>query len=64
MNDNNITEAIYIGDTVKDYQASRGAEIPFIHAKYGFEPEFEYEYYIESIEQLPNYLNYIEQRKS
>ena len=64
MKDNNITEAIYIGDTVRDYQASQGANIPFIHAKYGFEPEFEYKYYVNSIGQLPDFLEYIENKKN
>lgn len=64
MSDNNIEEAIYIGDTIRDYQASYEANIPFIHAKYGFEPEFEYPHYINSFEQLPDFLEKIEQIKN
>lgn len=64
IDDNNITSAIYIGDTTRDYQASQDANIPFIHAKYGFEPEFDYKYFIKSIEQLPDFLDNIEQIKN
>lgn len=64
IRDNDIDHAIYIGDTFKDYTASKDANIPFIHAKYGFEPEFEYPHYINSIEQLPDFLDNIEQIKN
>ena len=36
MNRNNVKNAIFIGDTEKDYEASKEAEIIFIYAKYGF----------------------------
>lgn len=36
MERNNIKNAVYIGDTVKDYAAAKDAGIPFIHASYGF----------------------------
>lgn len=36
MNRNNVKNAIFIGDTEKDYEASKEARIPFIHAIYGF----------------------------
>lgn len=33
---NNVTDAVYIGDTQGDYEATQIAQIPFIFAKYGF----------------------------
>ncbi len=33
---NNIDKAIYVGDTILDYEAAKKAGIPFIHATYGF----------------------------
>lgn len=53
MRRNGIEEAIYIGDTTRDYKASIMASIPFIHAKYGFDQELEVEHTIEDITELP-----------
>ena len=36
MRRNGFDRAIYIGDTVKDYEAAVLAGVPFIHAAYGF----------------------------
>ena len=36
MKDHNITDAVYIGDTQGDYEATRDAGIDFIWADYGF----------------------------
>lgn len=36
MKRNNLTDAIYVGDTQGDYEATQMAQIPFIFAKYGF----------------------------
>lgn len=36
MKRNNLTDAVYIGDTQGDYEATQMAQIPFIFAKYGF----------------------------
>lgn len=33
---NNILKAIYVGDTVKDYESSNKNELPFVWAEYGF----------------------------
>ena len=56
MERNNIQNAIYVGDTQKDYEASKMAGIDFIHAKYGFAKQLKFEKYIDSIEQLPDFL--------
>ncbi|QJW49206.1 HAD family hydrolase [bacterium BFN5] len=36
MRRNHITDAIYVGDTQGDYEATQKAKVPFIFAKYGF----------------------------
>ncbi|GAA4439978.1 HAD family hydrolase [Pontibacter saemangeumensis] len=33
---NNLKEAVYVGDTKGDYDASQQAGVPFIYARYGF----------------------------
>ena len=53
IQDYNIEKAVYIGDTKKDMEASKKANIPFIQARYGFGENLETEYYIDSIEELP-----------
>jgi len=51
---NNIVDAIYVGDTNKDYQAAKGNNIKFIWAKYGFGFCDNYYKYIEDISELCN----------
>lgn len=36
MERNQITDAVYVGDTQGDYEATQKAKVPFIFAKYGF----------------------------
>lgn len=57
---NDINLAIYVGDTIKDYEATIGAKIDFIQAKYGFGDDLKTEYSIEDISQLPELLDNIE----
>ena len=33
---NNLKDAVYIGDTMGDYNATKETGLPFIHAAYGF----------------------------
>lgn len=56
---NNIENAIYVGDTQKDYEASQMASIDFIYAKYGFAKDLKFENHIDSIDQLPDLLKRI-----
>jgi len=56
MERNNIKNAIYVGDTLKDYEATKIANIEFIHAKYGFERELNFKYSIDDIIELPGIL--------
>lgn len=53
---NNIKKAVYVGDTIKDFEASKSAEIQFIQAKYGFGQDLKAEYFVNKITELPNIL--------
>jgi len=57
---NNIKKAIYVGDTIKDKEASKEAKLEFIHAKYGFDKKLKHKYQIEKISELPNLLKTID----
>lgn len=50
---NNLDKAVYVGDTQGDYNATKIAGIPFIHAKYGFGKIDEETYFINAISELP-----------
>lgn len=60
VNMNKEENNYYIGDIKKDMEATIEAGITFIHAKYGFEPTLETKYYINSIKDLENLINTIE----
>ncbi len=51
--DNKLVKSIYVGDTIKDLEATKLINIPFIQAKYGFGNDLKTSYYIDSIEELP-----------
>lgn len=50
----NFDDAVYVGDTMIDYEESKKANVKFIHAKYGFGKDVKSEYYINDIIELPN----------
>lgn len=52
MKRNNLKRAVYVGDTEGDLKASKIADIPFIYAGYGFGDVKEYDYSIDSIDEL------------
>ena len=54
INDYNIKNYVYIGDTQKDLEATKVADVPFIQAKYGFGEDLKTDFYIDSIEELPS----------
>lgn len=56
VNDYNIENAVYVGDTLKDMEASNMARIPFVCAKYGFGNNLETKYYINELKELPKVL--------
>lgn len=50
---NNLGNSVYIGDTQGDFNAARVAEIPFIHARYGFGEISEPVVFVESACEIP-----------
>lgn len=56
---NNIKNAIYVGDTIKDFEASKIAELKFVQAKYGFGEDLKTDHSIENISELPKALKKI-----
>lgn len=59
IKDYNLLKSVYIGDTRKDLEATKVANIPFIHAKYGFCNDLKTNYYINSIKELPKIITQI-----
>ena len=57
IENNNIEKAVYVGDTIKDKEASTYAGIPFIYANYGFGDLTNEKYYINGIKYLSNILD-------
>lgn len=53
MERNGIKEAIYVGDTKGDYEATKEAEIPFIFARYGFGEVENPKLSVDNIAELP-----------
>ncbi len=51
---NNISKAIYVGDTKKDYESASKVKLPFIWAEYGFEKCNKYYKKIKDISELIN----------
>ena len=49
---NNLKNPIYIGDTEGDMKAAKIADIPFVYAKYGFGSVLNYDYSINSFDEL------------
>ncbi len=56
INENRIDNAVYIGDTIIDYESAKANNIPFIQAKYGFGKDLNTKYSIKGIKELPNVL--------
>ena len=52
MKRNNITSAVYVGDTAGDEQSARVAGIPFIFAEYGFGEAVKPDYTIKEFSEL------------
>lgn len=57
MERNSVQKAIYVGDTQKDADSAREAEIPFIYARYGFGDVEAYKYHIDKFEELLEYFD-------
>lgn len=52
MSRNDIENAIYVGDTAGDFEATRVANIPFIYVTYGFGNIDTYEYAVDHIDDI------------
>jgi phosphoglycolate phosphatase len=52
MERNNIEQAVYVGDTMKDKEAAEFAKIPFVYASYGFGQVDQFDYKIDDIKDL------------
>ena len=52
IEENNLDDVIYVGDTNIDKEATLVANIPFIYAKYGFGEVKDYDYAIEEFKDL------------
>lgn len=59
MERNQLKKVVYIGDTLGDYSATQEANVPFIHASYGFGQVPEAKYRLREIAELPQLLNSI-----
>ena len=59
MERNQLKKVVYIGDTLGDYSATQEANVPFIHASYGFGQVAEAKYRLREIAELPQLLNSI-----
>lgn len=59
ISDNEIAKAVYVDDTRKDQLAAEEAQIPFVHAKYGFDKDFSSEYSINEFVELPKIIRKI-----
>jgi phosphoglycolate phosphatase len=60
MERNNVTKAVYVGDTAGDEQSARDAGIPFIFATYGFGKAVNPDYELDEFCKLPEIINNIE----
>lgn len=54
MERNGLTEVVYVGDTLGDYQACLEAEVPFIFVEYGFGDVPDAKTRIKTIRELPD----------
>lgn len=59
MKRNNVTRAVYVGDTLGDEESARVAGIPFIYASYGFGETKSPDYVIEEFAQLPQVMKQV-----
>lgn len=53
---NSLAHSIYVGDTEGDLKSARFAGIPFVYARYGFGYVKEYDYVIDSFDELLKFI--------
>ncbi len=59
MERNNVTRAVYVGDTAGDEESARVAGIPFVYASYGFGEANEPDYVLAEFAELPKVMEKI-----
>ena len=60
MNDDKyIDNAIYVGDTIKDYNAAENSNLSFIQCLYGFDKDLNCRYKINDISELDSAIDKI-----
>lgn len=59
MKRNNVTRAVYVGDTTGDEESARAAGIPFVFAEYGFGEAKAPDYVITEFAELPKIMEEI-----
>lgn len=59
MDRNHIDKAVYVGDTMGDFEAASYAGVPFIYAKYGFGTVDKAKYVANDIKEMPCLVNII-----
>ena len=60
---NHLQNPVYVGDTAGDYQSAIDARIPFIYAAYGFGEVRDCDYKIQSIRELPEMVEQVNENK-
>ena len=61
MRRNNLTDVVYIGDTLGDQQACEEADIPFIYASYGFGNGIDAQYQVDEASEILDIIRDIDQ---
>lgn len=56
MKDHHLTDVVYVGDTLGDYDACQKADVPFIFVTYGFGQAPDATHRISAIAELPEYI--------
>lgn len=56
---NNVKDAIYVGDTIRDQESAKEAGIPFIWASYGFGENIDSKYKINNLKELEEVIEQI-----
>jgi len=54
MERSSLEHPVYVGDTLGDQQAAKGAGVPFVYATYGFGTADQFDYQLDRFDQLLN----------
>lgn len=59
IEDYELTNTIYVGDTINDYEAAQLANVEFVQCLYGFDKDLKCKYKIKDISELPTVIEKI-----